>query len=100
MTKVIIKKAIRQLDDTTFWVGVRDKFINHAIENKELLEIEIKNIGIGIVNPKIIKKSYKPEPFVGLFPNEPMMFYYFPIKLLSPAKEEELENYSLIMALK
>ena len=98
MTKVIIKKAIRQLDDITYWVGVRDIYINKAIDNKELLEIELAGKGLSVVNPKLIKKSYKKEPFVGLFPENPMMFYYFPIKLLPKEKAEELENYSLIQA--
>lgn len=96
--KITIQKPIRQLDDKTFWVGVRDKYILGAIENKEMLEIELPE-GIALVNPKHIKKHYKPEPFVGLFPSNPMMFYYFPAKLLSKEEKERYENRSLIYSM-
>lgn len=98
--KITINKEIREKkqDEDFYMVGIRDKYVFQAIERKEMLEVELRNKGLSIIDPKMIRKNYKVEPYIGLFPNDPMYFYYIPIRLMDKTEEEKLKEKNLIMA--
>lgn len=80
-----------------YWIGVRDIYIQEAIKQKKLMQIELyrnydreEKIGTAYIDPKKIVKK-KSEPFVGLYPENPMMFYYFAVKPITAEQQERLE---------
>jgi len=88
--KHLSKDPIRKISENEYWIGVRDKHFKQAIKEKKLMQIDIKGIGTAFVNPKKVVKR-KPEPFVGLYPENPMLFYYFKVRVISQEQEERIE---------
>ena len=87
--EIVINKPIFENN-----VGIRDKYIEHAIALGRKLKITIADNGItGIHDPIQWKKTGKKISKVFLLPNQPMILWQNNVK---PMTKEEIEKYEEI----
>ena len=76
--------------------GIRDKYIFKAMKENKLLRITTPN-GVTTISPrKFLEISKYSQPFIGKYPDKPMIFYYGDLPIDKPKEEKPKIEYHTI----